>query len=171
MTVQYTKRVERANEKLREELVEAQQQLDRISDNPLEASLRLLIGASLTHQHKIFKNRKFQRLSEIVELRLCLPRQMGLSTSIVNAAAYYFNEVDVLQPPLQRPSTILNGICTVRCHSSVNGFIGRKVSCVIVDPWTGLFGGREGENSWQDIRDKIMSRFDASQPYLLILAG
>jgi len=166
----YTKQIEDENEHLRQKLAEAQEQLDREAKNPLEESLKLLIDASIKHQKKMFANRGFFRSSEVCELKLELPRQIGLSTSIVNAAAKFFTEVDVLHNPGYsiRKHDLREG-CTVRNHASVNNFIGSRVSCVIVDPWSVSYGG--WEQGWADIKDKIMSRFDTDKPYLLIMVG
>lgn len=167
----YIKQLEDENEHLRKRLAEAQEQLDREAANPLEESLKLLIDASIKHQKKMLAKRGFHRNSELCELKLDLPRQIGLSTSIVNAAAKFFTEVDVIHLPIpdrnQKNTQI--GSCIVHHHISVNNFIGRRVSCVIVDPWSVMYSGRE--QCWSDVKDKIMSRIDMDNPYLLIMAG
>jgi len=167
----YTKQLEDENEHLRQKLVEAQEYIDRVGDNPLEESLRLLIYASIKHQKKILADRGFFRSDEMCEIKLNLPRQIGLSTTIVRAAANFFDEVDVLHVPqnAKREGDARIDRCMVRHHASVNNFIGRKVSCVIVDPWSVVYGNTIQD--WQDIKDKIMSRFDKDNPYLLIMAG
>jgi hypothetical protein len=167
----YVKSIEDENERLKQKLAESQLYLDRVEDNPLEESLTLLIGASIKHQKKTLTKRGFHRNSELCELKLGLPRQIGLSTSIVNAAAKFFTEVDVLHVPSHRFTTAnsLVGSCIVYHHATVNNFIHRQVSCVIVDPWSVMYDRREQD--WQDIKDKIMSRIDMSNPYLLIMAG
>jgi len=167
----YAKQLEDENERLRQMLSEAQYQLDRQEGNPLRVSLELLIDASLKHQKKVFDYpNKFIRWSELVELKIDLPRQIGLSTSIVQAAAKFFTEVDILHPYTNLKTVdSLVGNCVVRHHASVNNFIGRKVSCVIVDPWSVMYGGVE--QRWQDIKDKIMSRFDNDKLNLLIMVG
>lgn len=167
----YTKQLEDENEHLRLKLAEAQEQLDREAKNPLEESLKLLIEASIKHQKKIRSTKAvFRRNSDLCELKLRLPRQIGLSTSIVNAAVKFFAEVDVLHNPgysVQKYD--LREGCIVRHHASVNNFIGMRVSCVIVDPWSVIYG--EQSREWYDIKDKIMSRIDMDKPYLLIMAG
>jgi hypothetical protein len=96
MNSDYIKQLEESNHILQEKLDKAQNIVDRIHDNPLEESLTLLIEASLKHQKAARKISRIIRINEIAEIRLFLPRQIGLSTCIVKACQKFFDEVHIL---------------------------------------------------------------------------
>jgi hypothetical protein len=159
MKSDYIKQLEQANNILQEKLDKAQKVVDRIHDNPLEESLTLLIEASLKHQKAARKISRVIRTNEISELRLFLPRQIGLSTCIVKACQKFFDEVHILD-------TTMSGRDKNK-HKSVND-IPMDVSCIIVDPWSVKYSGNR---DWAEIKEKLWNKFHKNKPFLLILAG
>jgi hypothetical protein len=159
MKSDYIKQLEESNHILRERLDKAQTIVDRLHENPLEESLTLLIEASLKHQKVARKISRVIRTNEISELRLFLPRQIGLSTCIVKACRKFFDEVHILD-------TTMSGRDKNK-HKSVND-IPMDVSCIIVDPWSVKYSK---SRDWNAIREKLWDKFDKTKPFLLILAG
>lgn len=168
----YVKAVERDNEKLQQMLADAQSKLDAIDRNPLEASLTGLIACSLNQQKRLREKRTIIRCDESTEICISLPRQVGISTAIVAASAKFFDRIDIVHNGPYRQAAQV-GNATVYYHRSVNDFIGQRVSCVIFDPWRYMYSpsGAHGGQEWNEVKDKIRSRFDGDKPCLLIMAG
>lgn len=154
---EYIKQLEASNQILQDKLDKAQNIVDRIHDNPLQESLTLLIDACLKHQRVMLK-KPVLRVNEFAELRLNLPRQIGLSTCIVKACDNFFEEVHILDT---------TGNYRTNTHKSVTN-IPRQVSCIIVDPWSVKYSC---SRDWSEIKEKLWAKFDKTRPFLLILAG
>jgi hypothetical protein len=130
-----------------------------MDDNPLQESLILLIEASIKHQRGMRERFAINRISDHAEIKLFLPRQIGLSTCIVKACQKFFDKVHILDTThnYNKPNT----------HKSVND-IPMGVSCIIVDPWSVKYSGNM---DWAEIKEKLWSKLDKSKPFLLVLAG
>ena len=159
---EYIKQLEASNYILQEKLDKAQNVVDRIHDNPLQESLTLLIDACLKHQKKLRANNRTIRFEEFAKLNIYLPRQIGLTTCIRRACEFFFDEVHTLtfHPSLV---TKANNI-----HRSVTD-IPNGVSCVIIDPWSGI--SKQRGTDIDSIVEKIYGKLDLSKPCLLVLAG
>ncbi len=151
---EYIKQLESSNHILQEKLDKAQNVVDRIHDNPLQESLTLMISACFKHQKNVLGT-----MEEIHELKILLPRQIGLSTCIVKACEQFFKEVHILDTTKNYTKT--------NTHKSVTD-IPRDVSCIIVDPWSIKYSG---SRDWNEIKDKLWRKMDKTKPYLLVLAG
>ena len=169
MTDAYTQSVEKDNERLRQMLAETQLLTDRYTGNPLKISLTMMIAASLDQQKKLMQNGFGDAPAhERAIVRVGLPRQIGLSTSIVMAAAEFFTDIWVMHNV--RYPTHAHGDHAVQHFSDVNALRGRRVQCVIVDPWSVRFGGA-GYTVWDITQRAILDSLDTCGPHLLILAG
>lgn len=168
----YVKSLEKDNDKLRQRIADYEEKLDKISDNPLEESLRMLISISLKQQKALAYRSKSFRILENSVIRIMLPRQSGISTSIVNAAASFFSVVNVLLPANYPRRNVKPKNSVIKYHTQVSEFTGIKTSCVIIDPWYSIRKSYpEGCTAYPDVLKKIECSMDTSQPHLLILAG
>jgi hypothetical protein len=170
MTDAYTRSVEKANEKLQQELDEARKIADRYTINPLESALTLLIDECLKQQKRLSLQNAITH--ENVILRIDLPRQIGLSTSILRSASKFFTDIHIIHttPFWRANKPVIDGVTVYNHGCSSRNLDGYRLNCVIVDPWKHRYGGADYA-VWTPQQTQILSRFDVSKPCLLILAG
>lgn len=159
----YIKQLEASNQLLQEKLDDALNIVDTIQVNPFQTSMILLIDSCLKHQARMLSvGVKFSGVYDLTELRISTPRQIGLTTCIVNACEHFFDTVHVLNTTVNISNTNTN-----TTHKSVTS-IPNGVSCIIVDPWSLKYSE---QTIWYPIKQKLGNKFDNSKPFLLVLAG
>lgn len=166
---EYIKQLEESNRNLQESLDKALKYVDEIYSDPLQSSLNLMIDISLKQQKELLKNNNINTIKDAKEIHLFLPRQIGLSTSILKTCKKHFEWVDVLNIKKFQNNTIAASGNGVRIHTKVESFRGLRTTCIIVDPWSFLYGSNL--LGWDDMKRDLVTSFDTSQPNLLILVG
>jgi frataxin-like iron-binding protein CyaY len=168
---EYIKQLEDTNRKLQDNLDSALTLVDEMYGNPLESSLTLMISSALNQQKALknmFTSNDGNSFKQTKEIHLFLPRQIGLSTSILKACKKFFNCIDILH---------INGHViidksdgnVVRRHISHNKLQGLRTKCIIVDPWSTLYGSNL--LGWDEMKGQLCKSFDTTEPNLLILVG
>ena len=168
---EYIKQLEDTNRKLQDNLDSAITLVDEVYSDPLMTSLTFMISSALNQQKElknIFKSNDSNSFKQTKEIHLFLPRQIGLSTTIVKACKKFFNCIDVLHINghiIGDPSDEIN----VRRHNSHINLQGLRTQCIIVDPWSMLYGSNL--LGWAEMKSNLCKSFDISEPNLLILVG